>query len=136
MPEKLVIQEDPSGSRIYISRVRVVTPNAGATDVGYALREKIRHLPGVDKVEDFGHKLQVRLVHPALWDWDEVEPAIAAAFAELIGEPEIIREVLGQNCLPVQEGRKDAVALIRAGASARAAELEDQGREQEYDQPD
>lgn len=104
MPERLIIGAGPGGARKYTSRARLITDTADrhpqhspdfdryATEIGQQLVKALSALDGIDfRFER--HSVEVRLVHPKLWSWDEVEPGIIAAWAQVLGgQPEIIRE--------------------------------------------
>jgi hypothetical protein len=105
MPERLIISGTPSGMREYISRARLAdapavldpTPDSGElTEVGRKLLGALAAVDGINvRAVSRRHTLLMSLVHANLWLWDEVEPHIIAAWAQILGgQPEIIREGL------------------------------------------
>ncbi len=100
MTERLVIQTleglTPGATmRRFISRARL-TPNGRShepTQIGTAIYTATATIDGANPQPPHGHSLTVDLVHDALWSWGEVEPAVVAAFAMVLGDDvEVIRE--------------------------------------------
>jgi len=79
----LVIRSLPGVTRFYV-RARLTDRYVDAgdleidealTDIGKTLRAQLLMVDGVDLTKFDRHYVDMRLVHPALWSWDEVEPA-------------------------------------------------------------
>ncbi len=91
MTERLVIQQWPGCWRL-ISRARLTGP-AGGTPAGADLQAAVAAVDGIEVGAVTGHLMNVFLIHDALWSWGEVEPAVVAAFATVLGDDvEVIRE--------------------------------------------
>lgn len=91
MTERLVIQQWPGCWRL-ISRARLTGP-AGETHAGADLHAAVSAVNGIEVGAVTGHLMNVFLIHETLWSWDEVEPAVVAAFTSVLGDDvEVIRE--------------------------------------------
>lgn len=90
--EKIVIRESPH-VRFFITRARlaVLDKTDGTwktTGLGTTLAANLAAADGIDDEIRFAHSgfgVQLALVHPALWAWDEVEPLVVAAFEAALG---------------------------------------------------
>lgn len=103
MPERLIIK-DYSDRRTFTSRARLASHHGYApakrgdspdelTDLGKVLLAAFEAVDGITVSWVQAHSVNVVIVHPLLWSWDEVEPGIVAAWAQVLGgQPEIIRE--------------------------------------------